>query len=87
MLEWHEASKADPEHVMFLRYEDMLADPAAHVKKIADFVDIETTPEIIEKVWKRAGGGGCGMGRGWEVEERDGGFTIYGTCYRACRVN
>lgn len=54
MLEWYEASKADPEHVMFLRYEDMLADPAAHIKKIADFVDIETTPEIIEKVRERA---------------------------------
>lgn len=50
VLEWYEASKADPEHVMFLRYEDMLANPAAHIKKIADFVDIETTPEIIEKV-------------------------------------
>lgn len=50
VLEWYEASKADPEHVMFLRYEDMLADPAAHIKKIADFVGIETTPEIIEKV-------------------------------------
>lgn len=35
---------------MFLRYEDMLADPAAHIKQIADFVGIETTPEIIEKV-------------------------------------
>ena len=50
MLDWYEASKADPEHVMFLRYEDLLADPPASVKKIADFVGIETTPEIIEKV-------------------------------------
>ncbi|CAN0192178.1 unnamed protein product [Scytosiphon promiscuus] len=50
VLEWYEASKADPEHVMFLQYEDMLADPATHVKKMADFVGIETTPEIIEKV-------------------------------------
>lgn len=35
---------------MFLRYEDMLADPTTYVKKIADFAGIETTPEIIEKV-------------------------------------
>ncbi|CAB1104592.1 AST [Ectocarpus sp. CCAP 1310/34] len=49
VLEWHEASKADPEHVIFLRYEDILADPPTYVKKIADFVGIETTPEIIEK--------------------------------------
>ncbi|CAM9817820.1 unnamed protein product [Ectocarpus sp. 8 AP-2014] len=49
VLEWYEASKADPEHVIFLRYEDILADPPTYVKKIADFVGIETTPEIIEK--------------------------------------
>ena len=35
---------------MFLRYEDLLADAPASVKKIADFVGIETTPEIMEKV-------------------------------------
>lgn len=50
MLEWYEASKADPEHIMFLRYEDLLADPPASVKKIADFVGLETTPEIVKKV-------------------------------------
>lgn len=50
MLEWYKASKADPEHVMFLRYEDMLTDPATHIKKIADFAGIETTPEIVDKV-------------------------------------
>ncbi|CAM9306503.1 unnamed protein product, partial [Laminaria digitata] len=50
VLEWHEASKADPEHIMFLRYEELLADAPASVKKIADFVGIETTPEIVKKV-------------------------------------
>ena len=49
-MEWYEASKADPEHVMFLRYEDMLAEPAKHVEMIADFTGIKTTPEIVEKV-------------------------------------
>lgn len=53
VLEWYEASKADPEHVLFLRYEDMMADPISNVKKIADFSGIETTPEIIEKVRKQ----------------------------------
>ncbi len=72
MLEWYEASKADPEHVLFLRYEDMLADPAAHVKKIADFVDIETTPEIIEKVWERATGWWFGEG----LREGRGPYTL-----------
>ncbi|CAM9256321.1 unnamed protein product, partial [Laminaria digitata] len=50
VLEWHEASKADPEHIMFLRYEELLADAPASVKRIADFVGIETTPEIVKKV-------------------------------------
>lgn len=53
VLEWHEASKADPEHVLFLRYEDMLTDRAGTIKQIADFVEIETTPEIIDKVGNR----------------------------------
>lgn len=55
MLEWYEASEADPEHVLFLRYEDMTADPAGNIKKIADFSGIETTPEIIEKVGAESG--------------------------------
>lgn len=50
VLEWYEASKADPEHIIFLRYEDILADPATYIKTVADFVGIETTPEIIDKV-------------------------------------
>lgn len=55
VLEWYEASKADPEHVMFLRYEDVLAEPLTHIEKIAKFVGIEATPEIIEKVREGAG--------------------------------
>lgn len=59
VLEWYEASKADPEHVIFLRYEDMLADPEKHAKIIADFVGIKTTPEIIKKVRGRQKGVPC----------------------------
>ena len=50
MLEWWEAAKADPEHVLFLHYEDMLKNPKENIKKIADFAGIDYTPEIIEKV-------------------------------------
>lgn len=50
VLGWYEASKVDQEHVLFLRYEDMLAETEAHIKKIADFAGIETTPEIVAKV-------------------------------------
>lgn len=50
VLEWWEASKADPEHVLFLRYEDMVADATSTVKTIAEFVGIETSPELIQKV-------------------------------------
>lgn len=53
VLEWWEASKADPEHVLFLRYEDMVLHPAESIKTIAEFTGIEVTPEIIEKVRER----------------------------------
>ena len=49
VLEWWEAAKADPEHVMFLCYEQMLADPRAHIQKIADFIGVDCTPEILAK--------------------------------------
>jgi len=50
VLEWWEAAQADPEHVLFLRYEDIMKNPRENIKKIADFAGIEYTPEIIEKV-------------------------------------
>lgn len=50
VLEWWEAAKADPEHILFLHYEQMLADPEGHIRKIADFAGIEHTREIIAKV-------------------------------------
>eukprot|EP00903_Cladosiphon_okamuranus_P015917 g14702.t1 len=49
VLEWWEAAKADPEHVLFLHYEAMLSEPEAHVRKIAQFAGIEHTPETIAK--------------------------------------
>lgn len=50
VLEWWEAAKADPEHVMFITYEGMLQQPEEHITKIADFLGIEHTPEIVAKV-------------------------------------
>lgn len=50
MLEWWEAAKADPEHVLFLHYEAMIKNPEEHIRKIAEFAGIEHTPEIIAKV-------------------------------------
>ncbi|CAN0122078.1 unnamed protein product [Scytosiphon promiscuus] len=49
VLEWWEAANADPEHVLFLHYEAMLAEPEEHIKKIAEFAGIEHTPETIAK--------------------------------------
>lgn len=49
-MEWWEAAKADPEHVMFMTYEMMLEQPEEQIVKIADFLGIEHTPEIVAKV-------------------------------------
>ncbi|CAM9357066.1 unnamed protein product [Ascophyllum nodosum] len=49
VLEWWEAARADPDHVLFLRYEDMLKTPEEHIRKIADFVGIPHTPDVIAK--------------------------------------
>lgn len=50
VLEWWEAAQADPEHILFLRYEDMLASPEEHIRKIGDFAGIPYTPESVAKV-------------------------------------
>eukprot|EP00904_Undaria_pinnatifida_P003267 jgi/Undpi1/12941/HiC_scaffold_7.g02607.m1 len=54
VLEWWKAAKADPEHVMFLHYEDMLAYPEEHIRKIADFTGIDCTSDIISKTAKES---------------------------------
>lgn len=51
VLEWWEAAQADPDHILFLRYEDMLKTPEENIRKIADFAGIPHTPDIISKVW------------------------------------
>ncbi|CAM9660288.1 unnamed protein product [Ectocarpus sp. 12 AP-2014] len=49
VLEWWEAANADPEHILFLHYEAMLAEPQEHIRKIADFAGINYTPDILAK--------------------------------------
>ncbi|CAM9568921.1 unnamed protein product [Ectocarpus fasciculatus] len=49
VLEWWEAAQADPEHVLFLHYENMVKEPEENIRKIADFAGIEYTPETIAK--------------------------------------
>ncbi|CAM9623306.1 unnamed protein product, partial [Ectocarpus sp. 8 AP-2014] len=49
VLEWWEAANADPEHILFLHYEAMLAEPQEHIRKIADFAGIKHTPDILAK--------------------------------------
>lgn len=50
VLEWWEAANADPDHVLFLFYENMLVEPEKHIRMIAEFAGIQCTPEIIAKV-------------------------------------
>ncbi|CAM9608160.1 unnamed protein product [Ectocarpus sp. 4 AP-2014] len=49
VLEEWEAANADPEHILFLHYEAMLEKPQEHIRKIADFVGIKHTPDILAK--------------------------------------
>lgn len=49
VLEWWEAANTDPEHVLFLTYEQMLANPEEQIRKIADFAGIQCTAETLAK--------------------------------------
>ncbi|CAN0439020.1 unnamed protein product, partial [Laminaria digitata] len=55
VLEWWEAAQADPEHVLFLTYEQMLADPQEQIRKIAGFASINCTEETLAKARTAAG--------------------------------
>lgn len=44
-LGWYHESLTQPESHLFLRYEDMIDDPAAAVRKIAAFLDIPLADE------------------------------------------
>jgi len=53
VLDWYNASKGN-DRILFLHYEQMMADPAAAITKIAEFINIELTPELLEKVVEKS---------------------------------
>jgi len=53
VLDWYEESLTN-NRVLFLKYEDMTADPMGHIQQIADFLEIYTYPELIQKVAEKS---------------------------------
>ena len=47
-LEWYAASLSDP-NILFLKYEDMIADPAEAISKVAAFIGCGNSSEVIAK--------------------------------------
>lgn len=47
-LEWYAASLRDPD-VLFLKYEDMVRDPARGIQQVADFIGIGREPQVIAR--------------------------------------
>lgn len=54
VLEWHQQCLANPDTHLFLKYEDMYANTPAAIEKIASFLDIPYTQEIVGKVAQNA---------------------------------
>mmetsp|Transcript_38396 Transcript_38396/g.123128 ORF Transcript_38396/g.123128 Transcript_38396/m.123128 type:complete len:293 (-) Transcript_38396:191-1069(-) len=48
VTEWHARAKADPARVLWLTYEDLVRDHRAAVKRIADFLGLDATDQIID---------------------------------------
>ena len=49
VVEWHAASKADPDHVLWLTYEAMIEDHAGSVAKIAAFLGLPDAGDVVAK--------------------------------------
>lgn len=47
---WHAAAAAHPKQVLFIAYEDMKKQPKEAVRRIADFLSIDASPELIARV-------------------------------------
>ncbi|CAN1161034.1 Flavonol sulfotransferase-like [Linum perenne] len=57
MLEYYEQSKTSPEHVMFVKYEDLHRDTKLHVRELAKFMgrpfgDGDDDEEVEKVVWR-----------------------------------
>lgn len=52
VLDWYKKCKEDPENYLFLKYEDMIDDPTSAILKIAKFINIPVTDELVEVVAK-----------------------------------
>ena len=49
VVEWHAASRADPDHVLWLTYEAMIDDHAGSVAKIAAFLGLPDAGDVVAK--------------------------------------
>uniref|UniRef100_A0A7S2V4V9 Sulfotransferase domain-containing protein n=1 Tax=Fibrocapsa japonica TaxID=94617 RepID=A0A7S2V4V9_9STRA len=53
VLDWHGESKKNA-NVLYMHYEDMVESPAEHVERIAKFLNIDASPELIAKVVEKS---------------------------------
>ena len=47
---WRARARESPDQVLWLRYEDVLADPEREIARVAAFVGVDATPELMHKV-------------------------------------
>lgn len=47
---WRAEAARSPEQVLWVRYEDLKADPAREVRRVADFVGVEADAALVERV-------------------------------------
>eukprot|EP00611_Tribonema_gayanum_P029045 TRINITY_DN7662_c0_g3_i6.p4 TRINITY_DN7662_c0_g3~~TRINITY_DN7662_c0_g3_i6.p4 ORF type:complete len:179 (-),score=68.03 TRINITY_DN7662_c0_g3_i6:222-758(-) len=50
VLEWWAEAKKDPEHVLFLKYEDLIAEPLRGVRSIAQFLGLPHADGVLQAV-------------------------------------
>eukprot|EP00656_Telonema_subtile_P021105 TRINITY_DN22147_c0_g1_i1.p1 TRINITY_DN22147_c0_g1~~TRINITY_DN22147_c0_g1_i1.p1 ORF type:complete len:240 (+),score=72.46 TRINITY_DN22147_c0_g1_i1:297-1016(+) len=47
---WKAEHAANPEQVLWVRYEDLKADPELHIRRVAQFIGVEVTDDLMAKV-------------------------------------